>query len=119
MLTFTGDSGPDDGVVGLARGADLLLAEASFADEVPEDSRRYLSSARQQGRQAAAAGAGRLLLTHLLPGTDPWRCARSCRAGLPRRGRCGPPRPGRRALTRPRPQRIPHHLLARGSGGQR
>jgi ribonuclease BN (tRNA processing enzyme) len=58
-------------VVGLARGADLLLAEASFADEVPEDSRRYLSSARQQGRQAAAAGAGRLLLTHLLPGTDP------------------------------------------------
>ena len=71
VLTYTGDSGPDDGVVGLARGADLLLAEASFAGQVPEDSRRYLSSAHQQGRQAAAAGAGRLLLTHLLPGTDP------------------------------------------------
>ncbi len=33
--------------------------------------RSYLSSARQQGRQAAAADAGRLLLTHLMPGTDP------------------------------------------------
>jgi len=71
VLTYTGDTGPDDGVVALARGADLLLAEASFADQVPEDSRRTLSSAHQQGRQAAEAGAGRLLLTHLLPGTDP------------------------------------------------
>jgi len=38
---------------------------------VPEDLARDLSSARLQGRQAAAAGAGRLLLTHLMPGTDP------------------------------------------------
>ena len=53
------------------RGADLLLAEASYVDQVPADSRRYLSSARQQGRQAAGAGARHLLLTHLLPGTDP------------------------------------------------
>ena len=71
VLAYTGDTGPDDGVVSLARGADLLLAEASFIDQVPEDSRGTLSSAHQQGRQAAAAGAGRLLLTHLLPGTDP------------------------------------------------
>jgi ribonuclease BN (tRNA processing enzyme) len=70
-LAYTGDTGPDDGVVDLARGADLLLAEASFADQVPEDLRRTLSSAHLQGRQAAEAGAGRLLLTHLLPGTDP------------------------------------------------
>src|SRR6266700_1417786 len=53
----------------LARGAELLLAEASYADQVPEDSRRSLSSARLQGQQAATAGAGRLLLTHLMPGT--------------------------------------------------
>jgi ribonuclease BN (tRNA processing enzyme) len=70
-LAYTGDSGPDDGVVSLARDAGLLLAEASFADQVPEDSRRYLSSARQRGRQAAAAGAGRLLLAHLMQGTGP------------------------------------------------
>ena len=55
----------------LARGADLLLAEASYVNRVPEDSKRYLSSARQQGAQGAAAGVGHLLLTHLLPGTSP------------------------------------------------
>jgi len=70
-LAYTGDTGPDDGVIDLARGADLLLAEASFADQVPEDLRGTLSSADLQGRQASAAGAGRLLLAHLLPGTDP------------------------------------------------
>jgi ribonuclease BN (tRNA processing enzyme) len=71
VFAYTGDSGPSHGVVELARCADLLLAEASYVDQVPEDSRRYLSSARQQGRQAADAGARHLLLTHLLPGTDP------------------------------------------------
>jgi ribonuclease BN (tRNA processing enzyme) len=71
VLAYTGDTGPDDGVVDLARGADLLLAEASFIDQVPGDSRRTLSSAHVQGQQAAAAGTGRLILTHLLPGTDP------------------------------------------------
>ncbi len=71
MLAYTGDTGPDPGVAGLARGADLLLAEASNADQVPQDARHYLSSARQQGTQAAAAGAGRLLLTHLMSGTSP------------------------------------------------
>jgi len=71
VLAYTGDTGPSDAVVDLARGADLLLAEASYVDQVPEDSRRTLSSARQQGVQAAAAGARHLLLTHLLPGTDP------------------------------------------------
>jgi len=71
VLAYTGDSGPSPDVVALARGADLLLAEASYVDEVPEDSRRHLCSAREAGRQAARAGAGHLLLTHLLPGTDP------------------------------------------------
>jgi ribonuclease BN (tRNA processing enzyme) len=70
-LAYTGDTGPDDGVVDLARGADLLLAEASYTDQVPEDSQRTLSGADLQGRQASAADAGRLLLAHLLPGTDP------------------------------------------------
>ncbi|MGC5019326.1 MBL fold metallo-hydrolase [Micromonospora sp. DT47] len=71
VLAYTGDSGPSPDVVELARDADLLLAEATYVDQVPEDSRRYLSSARQAGRQAADAGAGHLLLTHLWPGTDP------------------------------------------------
>jgi ribonuclease BN (tRNA processing enzyme) len=70
VLAYTGDTGPSDEVAELARDADLLLAEASYVEQVPEDSRRYLTSARQAGRQAKAAGAHRLLLTHLFPDTD-------------------------------------------------
>ena len=70
VLAYTGDSGPDPAIADLARGADLLLAEATFVSEVPPDSRDYLSSARQAAGQAAVAGAGRLALTHLAPGTD-------------------------------------------------
>jgi ribonuclease BN (tRNA processing enzyme) len=70
VLAYTGDTGPAPEVADLARDADLLLAEASYVDQVPEDSRRELTSARQAGRQARDAGARQLLLTHLLPGTD-------------------------------------------------
>jgi ribonuclease BN (tRNA processing enzyme) len=71
VLMYTGDCGPGPEVAELARHADLLLAEATYVDQVPEDSRAYLSSARDAGQRAAQAGAGRLLLTHLWPGTDP------------------------------------------------
>lgn len=81
VLAYTGDTGPSPAVAGLARGADLLLAEASYAEQVPEDSRRYLSSGRQQGLRAAEAGARRLLLTHLLPGTDPAAAVSAARHG--------------------------------------
>ncbi len=80
VLTYTGDCGPDAGLADLAHDADLLLAEATYADQVPEDSRRYLSSARSAGRQAADARVRRLLLTHLWPGTDP-SAARAAAAG--------------------------------------
>jgi ribonuclease BN (tRNA processing enzyme) len=70
-LTYTGDSGPSPEVVELARDADLLLAEATYVDDVPEDAQPYLTSARQAARQATDAGAARLLLTHLWPGTNP------------------------------------------------
>jgi ribonuclease BN (tRNA processing enzyme) len=69
-VMYTGDSGPAAEVAELARDADLLLAEATYVSQVPEDSRRYLSSAADAGRQATRAGARRLLLTHLWPGTD-------------------------------------------------
>jgi ribonuclease BN (tRNA processing enzyme) len=71
VLAYTGDTGPSAAIVDLARAADLFLAEASFPEQVPATAAAYLSSARQAGEAAAAAGAGRLLLTHLLPGTDP------------------------------------------------
>jgi ribonuclease BN (tRNA processing enzyme) len=69
-LMYTGDSGPSPAIAELADAAGLLVAEASYIESVPEDSRQQLSTARQAGREAARAGAGRLLLTHLMPGTD-------------------------------------------------
>ena len=70
VVMYTGDSGPSPQIAELADGAGLLVAEATYIDRVPEDSRQYISSARQAGREARHAGAGRLLLTHLMPGTD-------------------------------------------------
>jgi ribonuclease BN (tRNA processing enzyme) len=72
-LAYTGDTGPSDEIVPLARGVDLLIAEATYPEAVPEQDAPYLSSARQAGGYAGAAGVGALLLTHLWPGTDPAR----------------------------------------------
>jgi ribonuclease BN (tRNA processing enzyme) len=80
VLAYTGDAGPDAALVDLARDADVLLAEASYVDEVPEDSRATLSSARDAGRHAAAAGVDTLVLTHLLPGSDRRRAGDAARA---------------------------------------
>jgi ribonuclease BN (tRNA processing enzyme) len=81
VLAYTGDTGPSHDVADLARGTDLLLAEASYVNQVPGDSCRSLSSARQQGRQAAEAGARHLVLTHLMPGTDPAAARAAARHG--------------------------------------
>lgn len=70
-LAYTGDTGPSPHLIDLARTADVLIAEATYPEQVPADSTRYLSSARLAGRTAAVAEAGRLVLTHLWPGTDP------------------------------------------------
>ena len=69
VLAYTGDTGPTDEVVELARGADLLLAEASWQDGEQQHDRHL--TARDCGRYAAAAGVGSLVLTHLEPGRDP------------------------------------------------
>jgi ribonuclease BN (tRNA processing enzyme) len=82
-IAYTGDAGPSDRLVELARGADLLLAEATFVDEVPPDSRGDLSSARDAAAAAAQAGVGRLVLTHLQPGTDPGGLAGAARTHFP------------------------------------
>jgi ribonuclease BN (tRNA processing enzyme) len=71
-LAYTGDAGPDPAVAELAAGVDLLIAEATRPDDsdLLADEAAYLTSAAQAARQASAAGAGSLLLTHLWPGTD-------------------------------------------------
>jgi ribonuclease BN (tRNA processing enzyme) len=70
-VAYTGDTGPSEGLVSLARGADLFIAEATYADEMDAKNAPYLSSARQAGEYATRAGVGRLLLTHLWPEEDP------------------------------------------------
>ena len=69
-LVYTGDCGPSDELVNLAQDADLFLAEASYAREVPEEIIGALSSAIDVGREAAAARVRQLVLTHLIPKTD-------------------------------------------------
>jgi ribonuclease BN (tRNA processing enzyme) len=68
-LAYTGDTGPSDAVLELARGADVLLAEASYQDA--SDLLPFHLSARQAAGYAKTAGVGRLLLTHVLPTLDP------------------------------------------------
>jgi ribonuclease BN (tRNA processing enzyme) len=71
VLAYTGDTGPSPDIAAMARHADVLLAEATFPDHVlPAQDAPYLSTARQAGEHAAKAGAKRLVLTHLWPGTD-------------------------------------------------
>ena len=69
-LVYTGDCGPSDELIRLADGADLLLAEASYAGAVPPELVGALSSAADVGREASAAGVHRLVLTHLMPQTN-------------------------------------------------
>jgi ribonuclease BN (tRNA processing enzyme) len=68
-LVYSGDTGPCPGLVELARGADVLLCEASWPHVVPgrwtEPPPGLHMSGRQAGEHATAAGVGRLLLTHV------------------------------------------------------
>jgi ribonuclease BN (tRNA processing enzyme) len=72
VLVYTADTGPSDDVTALARGADLLVAEASL--QVPADGMEDVHmTAAEAGEMAAAAGAGHLLLTHIPPYLDAQR----------------------------------------------
>jgi ribonuclease BN (tRNA processing enzyme) len=80
VLSYTGDTGPSPDLIALARDADVFLAESTYAEQVPGHLSRYLSSARQAGENAANAGVGRLVVTHLWPGTDPELIEEAARA---------------------------------------
>jgi ribonuclease BN (tRNA processing enzyme) len=70
VLAYSADTGPTDELIRLARGADVLLAEASFTDGPNLPSGLHLT-AREAAEHAAAAGAGELVLTHLVAWNDP------------------------------------------------
>jgi ribonuclease BN (tRNA processing enzyme) len=83
VLAYTGDSGPSPLLAELARGAGVFLAEATNPWQLTGSNARYLSTARQAGAVAREAGAGRLVLTHLWPGTDPDEAVRAAAASYP------------------------------------
>jgi ribonuclease BN (tRNA processing enzyme) len=68
-LAYSADTGESDALIRLAEGVDLFLCEASFLDD-PRNKPDVHLTARQAGEYAARAGAGRVVLTHLVPWND-------------------------------------------------
>ncbi|MEV8028543.1 MULTISPECIES: MBL fold metallo-hydrolase [Cellulosimicrobium] len=74
VLAYTGDTDACDGVVELARDADLLLSEAAFHEGRDDGVERGIHlTGRRAGEVATAARARRLVLTHLPAWNDPER----------------------------------------------
>jgi ribonuclease BN (tRNA processing enzyme) len=69
-LVYSGDTGPCAALDRIAEGADLLLAEAAFQEPRDNGLLGLHLNGRQAGESAAAAGVGRLVLTHIPPWTD-------------------------------------------------
>jgi ribonuclease BN (tRNA processing enzyme) len=68
VLAYTGDTGPCQEAIDLARDADIFLCEATYQNG--SNLLPFHMSAKQAGEHAAVAGAKRLILTHLTPDLD-------------------------------------------------
>ena len=65
-LTYSGDTGPCEELVSLAKGTNLALFEASFVSTVDNPPDLHLTAA-EAGDHATRADAESLLVTHLVP----------------------------------------------------
>lgn len=73
-VAYSADTGETGALTGLARDADILLCEASFLEPAagaPALPQGLHLTARQAAQHAERAGAGQLVLTHLVPYNDP------------------------------------------------
>ena len=71
VLAYTGDTAPAPAIVECARGADLLLCDATWLErDGPHPEGVHMTGA-QSGAHAAAAGVGALMVTHVYPTIDP------------------------------------------------
>jgi len=68
-VAYTGDTGPTDDLLTLARDADLFLGEATHPRR--EEKGLLHLNAHAVGEYATRAGVRHLVLTHLWPGTPP------------------------------------------------
>lgn len=67
-VVISGDTRPSKSLIELAKGADLLIHECSFPDDMAELARQTNHSAASEvGEVAYQAGVGKVVLTHLFP----------------------------------------------------
>jgi ribonuclease BN (tRNA processing enzyme) len=69
-VAYSADSGPCDALAEMADGADLFLCESTWSDWPAAAPEPIHMTPTLAGRWAARAGAHRLVLTHLRPGSD-------------------------------------------------
>lgn len=77
-LVYTADTGPAVDLAPFARGADLLLAEATY--QAARTGPPIHLTAAQAGDLARRAGVGRLVVTHVWPTLDPAESLREATA---------------------------------------
>ncbi len=65
-LTYSGDTAPCEALDDLARGVDVLLAEATYVDGRDNPPLLHLTG-REAGETAQRGGVGRLVVTHVPP----------------------------------------------------
>lgn len=64
-IVYSGDTRPTPGLAAFSKGADLLIHEATYADDMKETAKeRFHSTARQAAETAKKAGVKKLLLYH-------------------------------------------------------
>ncbi len=72
-IVYSGDTTPTEAVADLARGADLLIHEATAAETLGMSNWGVHTTAREAGEIAAKAGVKALAMVHRMPGpADVW-----------------------------------------------